>query len=209
MKLLFLSPHTDDVELGCGGSISKFIDEHHEILWIIFSTAEDSLPKDLPKDTLKKEFLNVTKNLGLVEKNYKIFNFKVRRLHEERQVILEELNKIRSQFKPDLVVIPSLNDYHQDHQVVANEAIRAFKTNASIIGYEMPWNHITFSTNLFIRLQKHHVEKKFDILQNYQSQLIKRKDYFSKEFIFGLAKVRGTQCSAEYAEAFEVIRWIL
>lgn len=185
MKLLFLSPHTDDVELGCGGSISKFIDEHHEILWIIFSTAEDSLPKDLPKDTLKKEFLNVTKNLGLVEKNYKIFNFKVRRLHEERQVILEELNKIRSQFKPDLVVIPSLNDYHQDHQVVANEAIRAFKTNASIIGYEMPWNHITFSTNLFIRLQKHHVEKKFDILQNYQSQLIKRKDYFSKEFILG------------------------
>ena len=209
MKLLVLSPHTDDAELGCGGSITKFIEEKIEILWIVFSTAEDSLPKELPKDTLKKEFLNVVQDLELTEKNYKIFNFKVRRLHEERQTILEELNKIRSDFNPDLVIIPSINDYHQDHQVVANEAIRAFKTNASIIGYEMPWNHITFNTNLFVRLQKHHLEKKLNLLHNYQSQFMKRRDYFSKEYIFGLAKVRGTQCNSDYAEAFEVIRWIL
>lgn len=209
MKLLILSPHTDDAELGCGGSISKFIEGNHDILWIVFSTAEDSLPKGLPKDTLKKEFLNVAKDLELTKKNYRIFNFKVRRLHEERQTILEELSKIRSNYNPDLVIIPSLNDYHQDHQVVANEAVRAFKTNASIIGYEMPWNHINFSTNLFIRLQKHHIEKKFNLLLNYKSQLMKRRDYFSKEYVFGLAKVRGTQCNSNYAEAFEVIRWIL
>lgn len=209
MRILILSPHADDAELGCGGSIVKFIEEGCTILWVVFSTAEESLPKDLPPDTLKKEFLGVIRDLGLKERDYKIYSFRVRHLHERRQEILEELIKMRNGFNPDLVIIPSLNDYHQDHQVVANEAVRAFKTNASIIGYELPWNHVTFDTNLFIKLNKHHIERKFKILQNYKSQFKKGRIYFSKEYILGLAKVRGTQCNAEYAEAFEVIRWIM
>ena len=209
MKILILSPHTDDAELGCGGAIAKFIEEKHKILWIVFSTAEESLPKGLPKDTLKKEFLKVVKNLGLNEKNYKIHNFKVRHLHKNRQDVLEELIKVRDEFKPELVIIPSLNDYHQDHQVVSNEAVRAFKTTSSIIGYELPWNHITFDTNLFIRLEERHIKKKYELLQKYESQFKRKRNYFSKEYIFGLSKVRGTQCNAEYSESFEVIRWMM
>lgn len=208
-RILVLSPHTDDAELGCGGSISKFVEEQHELLWIVFSTAEESLPIDMPKDTLKIEFEKVIENLGLKEENFKIFNFRVRHLHENRQDVLEELIKIRDNFQPNMVLIPSLTDYHQDHQVVANEAIRAFKTNASIIGYELPWNHVTFETNLFIKLDKRHIEKKYEILQNYRSQFKKDRNYFSQEYIFGLSKVRGTQCNADYAEAFEVIRWMI
>lgn len=209
MKLLILSPHTDDAELGAGGSITKHVKENHEILWVVFSTAEESLPKNLPKDTLRKEFLKVIENLGLKEKNYRIYNFKVRRLNENRQDILEELIKIRDNFNPDLVMSPSLNDYHQDHHVIANEAIRAFKTNASIIGYELPWNHVTFDTNLFIKLNKYYIKKKFELLQNYKTQFAKGRNYFSKEYVFGLAKVRGTQCNVEYAEAFKIIRWTI
>jgi len=208
-NILILSPHTDDAELGCGGGIAKFVEEGHEILWVVFSTAEESLPEGLPKDTLKKEFLKVVRDLNLKGRNYKIYSFKVRHLQENRQDILEELIKIRNDFNPDLVIIPSLNDYHQDHRVVASEAVRAFKTNASIIGYELPWNHITFHTNLFIKLDKHYVEKKFKLLQNYKSQFAKKRNYFSREYVFGLAKVRGIQCNAEYAEAFEVIRWMM
>lgn len=208
-KILILSPHTDDAELGCGGAISKFIGEKKEVFWVVFSTCEETMPTNFTKDTLKKEFLKVIENLGLTKKSYKIFNFKVRHLHERRQDVLEELIKIRNSFKPDVVLIPSLNDYHQDHQVVSNEAIRAFKTNSSIIGYELPWNHVTFSTNLFVRLDKKHVEKKLELLQNYKSQFLKERKYFSKEYVFGLAKVRGIQCNADYAEAFEVIRWMI
>jgi Uncharacterized proteins, LmbE homologs len=68
MKVLILSPHTDDAELACGGSIIKFLQEGHELLWVVFSVAEESLPKFLPKDTLKKEFLEITKHLKLNEK---------------------------------------------------------------------------------------------------------------------------------------------
>ena len=207
-NILILSPHTDDAELGCGGTIIKFLEEGKNILWVVFSTAEESLPKDMDKDTLKKEFIEVTKKLKLSDKSYIIKNFRVRRLNEKRQEILEILVKIRGDFKPDLVIGPSLNDYHQDHSVVSNEMIRAFKSSSCIISYELPWNHVTFSNQMFMRLTKKHIMKKNELLSSYKSQVIKNRSYFSEEFIFGLAKTRGTQINTDYAEAFEIIRWI-
>jgi LmbE family N-acetylglucosaminyl deacetylase len=208
-KFLILSPHTDDAELGCGGSIVKLIEKDHDISWAVFSTAEESLPANLPSDILKKEFLDVIKSLDLKDENYRIFNFKVRSLHEHRQEILEELINMRKELGPDVIVGPSMNDFHQDHQVIAHEMIRAFKTTASIICYELPWNHVTFDTQLFIKLEKEHIKRKFEMLKKYNSQLQLGKSYFSEEFIYGLAKIRGNQCTSDYAEAFEVVRWIL
>lgn len=156
MKVLFLPPHTDDVELGAGGTLFKFLENGYEILWAVFSTAEDSLPRIIPKNTLRKEFLKVSKSLGLEKGNYEIFDFRVRRLHEHRQEILEELVKIREAFSPDLAIGPSLNDYHQDHQVVSNEMIRAFRNTSAIICYELPWNHVRF----FVKLEKATLRKR-------------------------------------------------
>lgn len=208
-KFLILSPHTDDAELGCGGSIVKLIEKKHDISWVVFSTAEESLPKNLPSDILKKEFLDVTRSLEMKEKNYRIFNFKVRSLHEHRQEILEELINMRNELGPEVIIGPSINDFHQDHQVIAHEMIRAFKTTSSIICYELPWNHVTFNTQLFVKLDKEHIIKKCEMLKNYKSQLQLGKSYFSEEFIYGLAKTRGNQCTSDYAEAFEVVRWML
>lgn len=207
-KILILSPHTDDAELGCGGTISKFIDEGKEILWVVFSTAEDSLPKDLPHDTLVREFKKVTSYLSLNEENVIIHHFKVRNLNHRRQEVLEELVKIRKNFAPELVIGPSLHDFHQDHFVVANEMIRAFKTNASILCYELPWNHVKFDTQFFVRLSKKNIETKIELLKFYRSQFIVNRHYFSEDFVKGLAYTRGAQVNSKYAEAFEVIRWI-
>jgi len=206
-KVLFLGPHTDDIELGAGGTLTKFLEKNYEVMLVVFSTAEESLPKDMPRDTLKNEFLNVIADLKI--ERFKIFNFQIRKLNFHRQEILEKMVRIRDQFKPDLVVGPSLNDFHQDHRTVSEEMVRAFKTSSSIICYELPLNHLTFNTQLFVKLKKHHVKSKTDLLSHYKSQIIQQRRYFSKEYIFGLAKVRGTQCNAEYAEAFEVLRWIM
>lgn len=209
MRILLLSPHTDDVELGCGGGVTKFLAEGHDIFWVVFSTAEESLPPPLPKDSLLNEFMDVLASYQLENGQSRIFNYQVRNLDRHRQAILEELIHIKNQFRPDLVIGPSKNDYHQDHQVVAHEMIRAFKSAASIISYELPWNHVTFDTQLFIKLQRSHLVKKCEVLQHYKSQLMNERNYFSEEYIYGLAKTRGIQCNAEYAEAFEVIRWVL
>ena len=209
MKILILSPHTDDAELGCGGTIVKLLDSGNEIFWIVFSTAEDSLPEGFPKDTLKNEYLQVLKDLSISEENCKVFDFKVRNLHQSRQEILEELIRIRRLYNPELVIGPSLNDLHQDHQVVSHEMIRAFKTISSIISYELPWNHVTFNTQCFMKLNKKQIDKKCSILKHYKSQIVQDRPYFTKEFIYGLAKIRGIQCNSAYAESFEVVRWML
>lgn len=209
MKILFISPHTDDVELGAGGSLIRFLEEGHEILWAVFSTAEDSLPASAPKNTLKNEFVEVARSIGLKESNYKIFDFKVRYLPMHRQEILEEMIILKKEFSPDLVIGPSLNDNHQDHEVVAKEMLRAFKDRSSIICYELPWNHIQFNTQLFIKIKQSHVDKKIELLKKYNSQIMLNRPYFTNEFIYGWAKLRGVQVKADYAEAFEVMRWII
>jgi LmbE family N-acetylglucosaminyl deacetylase len=153
--------------------------------------------------------LDVVSSIGLREDMYKVFDYRVRYLHEHRQKILEEMVSTNRDFSPDLVVGPSLNDHHQDHQVVAREMIRAFKRSSSIISYELPWNHIEFNTQLFVRLERAHIEKKFQLLEKYRSQIVLKKPYFAEEFIFGWAKMRGVQIGSDFAEAFEVARWII
>jgi LmbE family N-acetylglucosaminyl deacetylase len=163
--------------------------------------------KGMEKSVLRDEFQNVMKSYGIDESRVSIFNHPVRSLHASRQEILEEMIRERNNLRPDVVIGPSLNDFHQDHQIVANEMIRSFKSSASILCYELPWNHISFDTQLFIRLERRHIEKKMKVLEEYKSQIVQNKPYFCKEFTTGLARTRGVQSNSEYAEAFEVIRW--
>ncbi len=209
MRILFLSPHTDDVELGAGGSLIKLIEDSHEIFWVVFSAPSVSLKGNLPDNTLKQEFIKVVKTLNIPKSHYKIYKFRVRRLHEHRQEILEELIDIRKEIDPELVVGPSLHDHHQDHQVVANEMIRAFKNSSSIISYELPWNHIKFDAQLFVKLEERHVDRKIELLQNYKSQIMMNRPYFKEDYIRGWARMRGVQIGSDFAESYEVIRWII
>ena len=208
-NILILSPHSDDAELGCGGTISKFLDEGHQILWVVFSTAEESLPIGFSKDALKQEFINVANFLGLQKNNYEILGHKVRKLQEVRQDILEKLVLLNKSFRSDIVIGPSLKDFHQDHNVVASEMIRAFKTSSSILCYELPWNHIEFETQLFVKLSKKNIDKKIKMMELYKTQYVAKRHYFTSNFSESLATVRGAQINYKYAEAFEVVRWQL
>jgi len=204
-RILILAPHTDDGELGAGGTISKLIELGANVYYAAFSTAEESVPDHLPKDILKTEVRDATKKLGIKEENLKIYNYRVRNLNYKRQDILENLIQLRNEIKPDLILMPSLNDIHQDHLTIAQEGLRAFKTT-TILGYELIWNNLTFNTTSFVKLEAKHIKNKFAALQKYKSQ--NSRDYMSEEFIFSLAKTRGVQIGQKYAEAFEVIRLI-
>lgn len=205
-NVLVLAPHTDDGELGAGGTIAKFIEQGSKVTYVAFSIAEQSVPEGLPKNILKTEVKAATKALGIQLENLIVLNFQVRKFNYVRQEILEELIKLRKSEKFDLVLIPSLKDIHQDHAVIAQEGVRAFK-NTTIFGYELIWNDLQFDTTCFVKLEKRHVEIKVAALSRYESQNM--REYMSPEFIWSLAKMRGVQVNASYAECFEVIRWII
>ena len=195
-KVLVLSPHTDDGELGAGGTIAKLVDNGNKVRYFAFSA---------PREILKTECEKCLEVLGV--KEFEIFGFEVRRFPEYRQEILEILFQYNKENEPDLVLTPSTNDLHQDHQTVTNEALRAFK-RSTIFGYELPWNNIVFRENCFITLEERHVRKKIEALWNYETQISERH-YFDKEYLRGLTRSRGAQIGEKYAEAFEAIKLVL
>lgn len=204
-RCLVLAPHTDDGEFGCGASITKLINNNVEIYYAAFSLAEESVPSGYPRNILETEVKRATKVLGIPKDNLLVYRYKVRNFASERQGILEDLVSLNKELKPDLVMMPSLNDLHQDHTTIANEGLRAFK-KTTILCYELPWNNIVFSNNCFITFSENELNKKIEALKCYESQ--QDRNYASEEFIRGLAITRGTQIGAQYAEVFEVIRMV-
>ena len=205
-KVLVLAPHTDDGEFGCGGTIAKFVEAGSRVYMAAFSACEQSVLKKYPADVLISEIKRATAVLGIAPEDLFLYDFQVRIFTDKRQEILQKLIDLRETIKPDIVFMPSLNDIHQDHFVIANEGLRAFKFS-SILAYEMPWNNLTFNTSSFVILDDKHVSKKVEALKEYMSQ--SHRPYCNEEFIRSLARTRGVQINAQYAETFDIVRWII
>ena len=202
-KILFIGPHIDDIEFGCGGVISS-ISKKANIIYLTFSFSENSLLEGFKKEHIQKEMLDSCKFLGIsniINKNYK-----TRYFSESRQEILEDLNSIKNSLNPDIVFCPSSFDTHQDHSVIYNESFRCFK-RTTIFGYEAPMNNRSFSPNFYKKLSKEDAQSKINAISFYESQLVKREGLL--EFVRALSVVRGSQIGVGHAEAFEVIRMVL
>lgn len=203
-RILILAPHTDDAEFGMGGTIAKLIRSGKEVYCAAFSACKQSVKKDLPEDVLVDEVKKASAILGVKRENLILFEFNVRTFNKYRQEILDCILELREKIKPDLIFIPSLNDIHQDHKVIAEEGVRAFKKN-TLLCYELPWNNLTFTNTCFSLLSKTEVDLKINAVLEYKSQA--HREYASADFILALAKTRGTQIGAEFAECFEIVRF--
>ncbi len=205
-KVLVLAPHTDDGEFGCGATISKLIKEEHDVYYAAFSACKQSVLPQFPDDILITEVKEATQILGVKPKNLILFDYDVRTFGYHRQEILDDLIKLRNEINPDLIFAPTMNDVHQDHHTIAEESMRAFKFK-SIISYELPWNNFSFSTSCFVHLNENHIQKKVEALKAYHSQA--HRSYSDEDFIRSVARTRGVQIGTKYAEAFEIVRWII
>ena len=179
-KVLVLAPHTDDGEFGCGATINKLVDEGAEVHYAAFSACEQSVLPQFPKDILITEVKAATKILGIKPQNLYLFKYNVRTFNFHRQEILDDIIKLRTKIDPDLVFMPSINDIHQDHATIANEAVRAFKFT-TILCYELPWNNFNFATTCFQHLNDKNIDTKIEALHKYESQA--HRPYANADFI--------------------------
>lgn len=203
--VLVLAPHTDDGEFGCGGTITKLIEQGIQVHYVAFSACEQSVLPQFPSDILITEVKEATNILGIKKENLHLLKYDVRTFNYRRQDILDDIIRFKKEINPDLVFVPSVNDIHQDHATIANEAVRAFKF-VNILSYEMPWNNFNFATTHFFVLDEKNIQTKVDALRKYKSQA--HRPYANEEFIRSLARTRGVQIGQQYAEVFEVIRSI-
>ena len=207
-KVLVLGPHTDDGKIGCGGTIAKLLEAGKEVFYAAFSIAEASVPDGLPKDILATEIKTACEVMGIKEDNLLVYSYPVRKFPQYRQNILEDMILLRKSIKPDLVLMPASSDVHQDHQTIHQEGVRAFKLNR-MLGYELPKNNLSISTDMFVLLDEKHLLKKIQAIDCYDSQKHANRNYIDESYIRGLARTRGVQIGAAYAEAFEIVRWLI
>lgn len=204
-RVLILAPHTDDGEFGCGGTIARLLEEGSEVFYVAFSTCRASVPPGEPEDILAKELHSAMEVFGIDDEHVFILDYPVRYFSDHRQEILDDMIKIGRQTDPSIVFAPSKHDIHQDHHVIAEEAMRAFK-KTTLLNYEVPWNNFTFENQAYYKLEERHVQIKRKAIDCYKTQ--KNRPYASEDFTFGQMRVHGVQIGCEYAEVFEVVRSI-
>lgn len=202
IRALVLGAHTDD-EFGCAGTVARMVESGVEVHYACFSPCEESVPPGFDRGILRTEVREAIEVLGIPEERFTLFEYRVRHFPTYRQEILEDLIRLRDEVVPDLVFVPAMSDMHQDHSVMAREGFRAFK-HATLLGYELPMNTISFDHVCFVALEERHLEVKLRHARVYRSQAT--RPYLAEAFIRSLAAVRGLQINAPAAEAFEVIR---
>jgi LmbE family N-acetylglucosaminyl deacetylase len=202
---LVLAPHTDDGEFGCGGTLARLVERGVDVRQIAFSIASRSLPPGFPPDTLVHESRAASDALGLGPDALTVHDFEVRTFPERRQEILELLIEVQRDFRPELVLLPTLGDIHQDHHTIAAEGLRAFK-RTTVLGYEIPWNQFRFHKQAYVSLEERHLDAKARALDCYASQA--HRNYANEEYIRNLARTHGIEIGRAYAECFEVVRWV-
>jgi N-acetylglucosamine malate deacetylase 1 len=204
-RVLVLAPHPDDAEFSSGGTLSMLKENDSEIFVAVFSMCEKSVPAGYPEDAIERELENSMDLLGVDDDHLIKFRYEVREFPKYRQEILEDMVKLNRMIKPDLVFLPSGKDLHQDHTTINQEGVRAFKF-CNILGYEMPWNNFSFLSSIYVVLNQRHIDRKIELIEQYQTQ--KFRNYSGEDFVLSLSKLRGIQINEQYAESFELIRWI-
>lgn len=194
MKYLFLSPHPDDAELACGGTMARLRREGHEVHVAVFSHCDIDL----------EEMHRSHATLG-VETHY--MDFPRREFPVHRAKILNWMLELRDMIHyPDVVFIPHISDVHQDHQTISREGERAFKMSSMLVGYTHPQNRMDGDDNYFVRLLPVDVSVKLRALDCYKSQY--ERLYFNRAKFRAVLEYNGIRCNSEYAESFRIIKRI-
>ena len=204
-RILVLSPHTDDVELAAGGFIHRLTSEQKLVRVDHFSDTANINGIEHGRK-LRAEALAGAKTLGISEMNVFFGDFLTRNFMSQRQEILDFIIHLKSDFQPDLVLCPGLGDQHQDHGVICDETIRAFKTQ-TILGFDSYWNQRRQDTTAVVELRKPNIKAKLKALSAYESQ--KENPYMNPKVISGQARMRGVSRGFEFAEAFHVLQLTL
>ena len=184
------------------GLIARYVDSGAAVYVAAMSKCDDQFDKN-EKDLLIRECHEAAHVLGISETF--IHDFPNKELPEHRIEIMDIYNSYQSEFNPDLVLIPFLDDPHQDHSAVAHSAIRTFRGNETILQYEiLRHGSHTFTPTLFVDISKY-IDKKLKALDCYKSQM-KRRAYFEEESFKALARTRGAQSGYNYAEGFVIYK---
>jgi LmbE family N-acetylglucosaminyl deacetylase len=197
-KVLCLGSHSDDIEIGCGGTILQWLSSHQnlEIVWVVFSSAGSEREKEARAGAAL--FLERAKKKDVMIKDFRngFFPFDGTNI---KTVFEDELKKM----SPDVILTHNGKDAHQDHRHIAELTWNTFRDHV-ILEYEIPkYDGDMGRPNVFVQLDAEASKKKVTyLMETFQSQRSKR--WFQEDTFFSLMRLRGMECNAPsgHAEAF-------
>ncbi len=196
LRILCLGSHSDDLEIGCGGTILRLLSECNniQVKWVVFSSNQ-TRAKEAQQSA--DAFLSSANSSEIVIKSFRDGFFP----YNGGQI--KEFFEGLKQFAPDLIFTHYRYDLHQDHRLVCELTWNTFRDH-TILEYEVPKYDGDFGTpNFFVELHEDICKKKVKyLLGNFRSQC--EKHWFSDETFRAMLRLRGLECRSAtgYAEAF-------
>ena len=197
-RILFVGAHPDDIELGAGALIHH-IQPTCDIMCVTLSDNQ----KNPQLKNVVQEMHDSMKVLGVPANRVIVKNFPTREFPDNRQDILEYLLKIRREFNPEIVLVHSRADIHQDHNVATEEALRAYR-GTTVLGFDVVRSSYGFFPHFLVEVDAVDVDKKIEALSKYQTY--SDKYYFNADLLRATMIRHGALAERTFAEGFDILR---
>jgi LmbE family N-acetylglucosaminyl deacetylase len=196
-RILALGAHSDDIELGCGGTILRLACERPdlEVLWVVFAT---NAARAAEARASASAFLSGFQSSKVIVRDYRD-GF----LPYAGALVKDEFEQLKREYSPDLVFTHHRDDRHQDHRLVSELTWNTWRDHL-ILEYEIPKYDGDFgSPNFFASLSVAALDRKVELLATcFPSQ--SAKHWFTSDLFRAVARIRGMECAAPegFAEGF-------
>ena len=197
LRLLCLGAHSDDIEIGCGGTILKWLEAYPnlQVHWVVFGADQPQRADEAR--TSANLFLTKAQTKDIRIKGFRDSFFPY--IGAEIKAYFEELKAVA----PDLILTHYREDFHQDHRLICELTWNTFRHHL-ILEYEIPkYDGDLGQPNVFVPLDEALCREKVAYLfEAFQTQT--QRSWFSEDTFLALLRLRGVEAAAEqkYAEAF-------
>jgi len=197
LSVLCLGAHSDDIEIGCGGTLLRLIAEnqHLAVTWVVFSGAGERAKE---AQSSAEEFLKDVAQRQILLKEFRDGYFP-----SSVSAIKDAFEELKGITAPDVIFTHFRNDLHQDHHQLCELTWNTWR-NHFILEYEIPkYDGDLGNPNFFVTLDGDQHDRKNELLMRY-FQTQSNKHWFSPETFTALMRLRGIECKSPggYAEAF-------
>ena len=199
-KVIFVGCHPDDIEIGCGGSVSLLVSLGFEVICVFLTRGEHGGEPAVRE----AESRRACRRLGVTVGNIFFGDFPDTAVRDSHETIA-----FLEGFATGSVwgvFVPSRHETHQDHRHASEACLSAFRRVTRILAYESPSVTPEFQPNAFIRINGH-LARKWGALKCHRSQIVQgNKMYLQYRSVIRMAEYRGQQNAVDYAEVFEALR---
>jgi LmbE family N-acetylglucosaminyl deacetylase len=200
LKVLCLGAHSDDIEIGAGGTLLSWIAAGAalDVHWCVLSAAAEREQEARASAGELLAGAKATLHLAQFRDGY---------MPAERAAVKEFVETLKA-IAPDVVLTHFRDDAHQDHRLISELAWNTFRDHV-ILEFEIPkWDGDIGRPNVYVPLTEDILSRKIDILERHFGTQ-RSKAWFDAETFRGLARLRGVECRARYAEAFHARKLVL